>query len=256
MSCVMGGLLDQVQNRPSEIERLRETKKNMRGWAVAFPAETGDFEVRSGPNQLFGALLLFPVDGDHIGQGDVIADLELLLSRWELGLAVTPFDPPPFGVGEMVDDPDDREESTVGRPPRLLLGQVGRGGDDLFALTVKEPKQQLPLVRGGYHILKIHRHVYSFGRRDPLRRGSPYPWRMVDDRAPERPEIEPDLEGTVADDGTSLDDTRHYLQDPSNLVANARDADEQDQDELLDLDQTELEELGLTLDDPHQPEPE
>jgi hypothetical protein len=79
---------------------------------------------------------------------------------------------------------------------------------------------------------------------------------MVDDRAPERPEIEPDVEGTVDEDGTSSDDTRHYLQDPSNLAENARDADEQDQDDLLDLDQTELEELGLTLDDPHQPEPE
>jgi hypothetical protein len=79
---------------------------------------------------------------------------------------------------------------------------------------------------------------------------------MVDDRAPERPEIEPDVEGTVDEDDTSSDDTRHYLQDPSNLAENARDADEQDQDDLLDLDQTELEELGLTLDDPHQPEPE
>ena len=34
------------------------------------------------------------------------------------------------------------------------------------------------------------------------------------------------------------------------------DADEQEQDDVLELDQTELEELGLTLDDPHQPEPE
>ena len=35
-----------------------------------------------------------------------------------------------------------------------------------------------------------------------------------------------------------------------------RDADEQEQDDVLELDQTELQELGLTLDDPHQPEPE
>ena len=34
------------------------------------------------------------------------------------------------------------------------------------------------------------------------------------------------------------------------------DADEHEQDDVLDLDQTELEELGLTLDDPHQPESE
>jgi hypothetical protein len=79
---------------------------------------------------------------------------------------------------------------------------------------------------------------------------------MVDDRVPERPEIEPDVEGALDDDGTDADDTRHYLQDPDKLTGNARDADEQDQDDLLDVDQTELEELGLTLDDPHQPEPE
>ena len=82
---------------------------------------------------------------------------------------------------------------------------------------------------------------------------------MVDDRAPERPEIEPDVEAIVEDDeddGSDSDDARHYLQDPNNLAENARDADEQEQDDVLDLDQTELEELGLTLDDPHQPESE
>jgi len=34
------------------------------------------------------------------------------------------------------------------------------------------------------------------------------------------------------------------------------DDGEETVDELLEIDQTELEELGLTLDDPHQPEPE
>jgi hypothetical protein len=83
---------------------------------------------------------------------------------------------------------------------------------------------------------------------------------MVDDQAPERETDPPDLpfeadvEAIV--DGAVSDDTRHYLQDPNNLAENARDADEQEQDELLDLDQRELEELGLTLDDPHQPESE
>ena len=32
--------------------------------------------------------------------------------------------------------------------------------------------------------------------------------------------------------------------------------DEETLDEILELDQTELDELGLTLDDPHQPESE
>jgi hypothetical protein len=34
------------------------------------------------------------------------------------------------------------------------------------------------------------------------------------------------------------------------------DDGEETLDEILELDQTELDELGLTLDDPHQPEPE
>ena len=90
---------------------------------------------------------------------------------------------------------------------------------------------------------------------------------MVDDQTPEReggrpdPEFdpEPEVEAIVVndeDDGTDSDGARHYLQDPNNLAENARDADEQEQDDVLDLDQTELEELGLTLDDPHQPESE
>jgi hypothetical protein len=85
---------------------------------------------------------------------------------------------------------------------------------------------------------------------------------MVDDQVPEGQneppdfEFEPDVEAIVDDDEADSDDARHYLQDPNNLAENARDADEQEQDDLLDLDQTELEELGLTLDDPHQPESE
>ena len=77
---------------------------------------------------------------------------------------------------------------------------------------------------------------------------------MVDDD----PELElvPEVEAILDDGGGESDDTRHYLGDPDHLVEHARDADEQEQDDVLELDQTELEELGLTLDDPHQPEPE
>ena len=82
------------------------------------------------------------------------------------------------------------------------------------------------------------------------------------DRRAEGDNVDPDLElgadveALVDDDELELDETRHYLQDPDHLAENARDADEQEQDDVLDLDQTELEELGLTLDDPHQPESE
>jgi hypothetical protein len=88
---------------------------------------------------------------------------------------------------------------------------------------------------------------------------------VVDDQGPEGqngpPDVEfdPVVEAIVEDDDNDeagSDDARHYLQDPNNLAENARDADEQEQDDVLDLDQTELEELGLTLDDPHQPESE
>ena len=90
---------------------------------------------------------------------------------------------------------------------------------------------------------------------------------MVDDQGPESQnqpadfELDPAVEAIVDDededdDEADSDETRHYLQDPDNLAGNARDADEQEQDDVLDLDQTELEELGLTLDDTHQPEPE
>ena len=69
-------------------------------------------------------------------------------------------------------------------------------------------------------------------------------------------ELAPDIEAMVEDDGdVDPDDTRHYVRDLNRLADNARDADEQEQDDVLALDQTELDELGLTLDDPHQPEP-
>jgi hypothetical protein len=69
-------------------------------------------------------------------------------------------------------------------------------------------------------------------------------------------ELGADVEALVDDDELEVDETRHYLQDPDHLAENARDADEQEQDDELELDQAELDELGLTLDDPHQPEPE
>ena len=84
---------------------------------------------------------------------------------------------------------------------------------------------------------------------------------MPDDEIPTSPaadfELEPAVEALIEDDGDLLDDgTRHYEQDPNHLTQFARDADETEQADLLEVDQTELEELGLTLDDPHQPEAE
>ena len=50
---------------------------------------------------------------------------------------------------------------------------------------------------------------------------------------------------------------RHDARDEVSELAGADPAEEDDGeetvDEILEIDQTELEELGLTLDDPHQP---
>ena len=52
------------------------------------------------------------------------------------------------------------------------------------------------------------------------------------------------------------DRNRHYVGDPYGLGEDPRDADERAADDLLEVDQTELAQLGLMLDDPHQPERE
>jgi hypothetical protein len=55
----------------------------------------------------------------------------------------------------------------------------------------------------------------------------------------------------------SIEDARAARDEVSELVGEtAVDEDEQDDDDVLEIDQTELEELGLILDDPHQPESE
>jgi hypothetical protein len=62
-------------------------------------------------------------------------------------------------------------------------------------------------------------------------------------------------EQTPEDDELALEaeETRHYLEDP-NVPSDDRDDDEREAADELEVDQTELEELGLVLDDPHQPE--
>ncbi len=61
-----------------------------------------------------------------------------------------------------------------------------------------------------------------------------------------------DLPG--ADDDETVDEFFDELTDPEELDTPVLDADEQEANDLLTLDQTELEEAGLLLDDPHQPE--
>lgn len=69
--------------------------------------------------------------------------------------------------------------------------------------------------------------------------------------------LEPAVEALIEGDDDLIDDgSRHYEQDPNHLAQFARDEDEVEVDDELEVDQTELSELGLVLDDPHQPEPE
>ena len=69
--------------------------------------------------------------------------------------------------------------------------------------------------------------------------------------------LEPAVEALIEGDDDLIEDTsRHYEQDPNHLAQFARDEDEVEVDDELEVDQTELSELGLVLDDPHQPEPE
>jgi hypothetical protein len=64
--------------------------------------------------------------------------------------------------------------------------------------------------------------------------------------------------GAGADDDRELARAMHTTQDDlSELVDTASvDEDEQTEDDMFELDQKELDELGLTLDDPHQPGPD
>jgi hypothetical protein len=54
------------------------------------------------------------------------------------------------------------------------------------------------------------------------------------------------------------EDRDEAREEVSALGADTAEEDEGEEtlDEILEIDQTELDELGLTLDDPHQPDPE
>jgi hypothetical protein len=74
-------------------------------------------------------------------------------------------------------------------------------------------------------------------------------------RSVEPHSVAPDPAGFVDDDGVDEDAARHYHGDPNHLLEFGADTDELAEEERLELDQVELEELGLVLDDPHQPPP-
>ena len=64
-----------------------------------------------------------------------------------------------------------------------------------------------------------------------------------------------DDSGVAADEDRGLSRAERAAQDNLSELAdpNVVDEDEQTEDDMFELDQKELNELGLTLDDPHQP---
>jgi predicted ArsR family transcriptional regulator len=56
------------------------------------------------------------------------------------------------------------------------------------------------------------------------------------------------------DERSARDEVRELADSEADALA--EDDGEETVDEMLELDQTELDELGLTLDDPHQPDDE
>lgn len=69
---------------------------------------------------------------------------------------------------------------------------------------------------------------------------------------------EPGLVEKAELDREERDDARHELSDEVASDADAAELDdgEETYDEVLEIDRVERDELGLTLDDPHQPEDE
>ena len=130
------GLLDEVQHCPPKVERLVEPEQHVRGRTAPFAAEARCLEGVGREHDLLGAGGACGVRVDRTGQGQFVADAELLLARRELVAEVAAVDPAPLDVREMVDDPDDRQEAPVGRPPRLLVGEPAGRSDDRFALAV------------------------------------------------------------------------------------------------------------------------
>jgi hypothetical protein len=72
----------------------------------------------------------------------------------------------------------------------------------------------------------------------PRRSDKPGPEEQAELEREERHDARDDVSELVGDDSAEEDDGEETL------------------DEILEIDQTELEELGLTLDDPHQPDSE
>jgi len=73
-------------------------------------------------------------------------------------------------------------------------------------------------------------------------------------RGGQGPGPEEQRELAIEDERSAREEVREFAD--AEEIAIEEDDGEETVDEMLELDQTELDELGLTLDDPHQPDPE
>src|SRR5206468_1610430 len=97
-------------------------------------AETRRLEVRRGANDFFGAVRSRVVGGNRLFAGDVVAEGELLVARRKWASEVSPVDPSPLDVRQVVDDAEDREQMALGSPAKLIFRQSFRRSHDVAAL--------------------------------------------------------------------------------------------------------------------------
>jgi hypothetical protein len=144
---VMGGLLDEVEEDPPEINRTLKSKKDMSRPAPMLIAQAGNFETRGVSYDSFGSLGLLPIGIDRLRPDEIVGQRELVRTSRELGAEIAPFHPPPLHVRQVIDDREDRKHSLIGRPAELLLGQPISRCNDLFALPTEKAEQNLTFVR-------------------------------------------------------------------------------------------------------------
>jgi hypothetical protein len=141
----MSRLFYEVQNDPSEVNWRVEAEQRVSGRPVALPSDARYVEIRCCPHDFVRPLRLRPIAGARIVDAEAVGS-ELIGTRRELRREIAAFDPAPLDMREMVDDPDDRQQTAVRPPPRLLVRQSIGDGNKLLALVVEGAQQQLTLV--------------------------------------------------------------------------------------------------------------
>jgi hypothetical protein len=145
MTGVVGGLLDQMQDDPSKVERLLETEQDVGRWGLVLLSEAGDSEAGGRADDLVGTSRPVAVPADDGCQGHGVGQ-DFRAPRGEFQLEVSPVDPAPFHEREVVDDSGDRKQAPQWRPPALFLREPLSGRHDLLALALEETQKEIPFI--------------------------------------------------------------------------------------------------------------